>query len=127
MCGIQCKVMKLKSVYDLNFKWEIALGSAKYSECSKNLTVLPHLTEEIFTAYKRMACQVTVYKLKDDAGEILDETFYCTSPNCRKLSRTIIMTDVYHVEKILRKRKRRGEVEYFAKWKDYPDKLGSRE
>jgi len=33
-------------------------------------------TEEIFTVYKRMACQMPVYKLKDDAGEILDGTFY---------------------------------------------------
>ena len=35
---------------------------------------LPDFTEEIFTVYKRMARQVPVYKLKDDAGEILDGT-----------------------------------------------------
>ena len=35
------------------------------------------------------------------------------------------MTDVYRVEKILRKRKRRVVVEYFVKWKDYPDKFNS--
>ena len=72
-----------------------------------------------------MAYQVPLYKLKDVAGEILDGTFQSTSPNCRKLSRTIIMTDVYRVEKILRKRKRRVVVEYFVKWKDYPDKFNS--
>ena len=30
---------------------------------------------------------------------------------------------MYLVEKILRKRKRKGVVEYFVKWKDYPDKF----
>ena len=37
---------------------------------------LPNYTEELFTIYKRFARQVPVYKLKDDAGEILDGTFY---------------------------------------------------
>ena len=29
------------------------------------------------------------------------------------------------VEKVLRKRKRKGVVEYFVKWKGYPDKFNS--
>ena len=62
-----------------------------------------------------MESQVPVYRLKVAAGEILDGTFYGTSPSWRKLSRT--MTDVYRVRKILRKRKRKGVVEYFVKWK----------
>ena len=37
---------------------------------------LPNYTEEMFTVYKRFARQVPVYKLKDDAGEIRDGTFY---------------------------------------------------
>ena len=37
---------------------------------------LPNFTEELFTVYKRFPRQVPVYKLKDDAGEILDGTFY---------------------------------------------------
>ena len=82
---------------------------------------MPNFTKEIFTVCKRMGSQVPVYKLKDDAGEILDGTIYSKSPNCRKLSGR--MTDVYLVEKILRKRKRKGVVEYFVKWKDYPDKF----
>ena len=51
---------------------------------------LPNFKEEIFTVYKRMARQVPVYKLKDDAGEILDEHFM--SLNCRKLLRTMMCT-----------------------------------
>ena len=33
--------------------------------------------------------------------------------------------DVYRVEKVLRKQKRKGVVEYFVKWKGYPDKFNS--
>lgn len=73
---------------------------------------LPNFTEEIFTIYKRMTRRVPVYKLKDDEGEILEGTFY--EPELQKI-------DVYRVEKILRKRKRNGAVEYLVKWKGYED------
>ena len=81
---------------------------------------LPNFTEEMFTIYKRFARQVPVYKLKDDAGEILDGTFYEA-----ELQKVIKEDDVYRVEKVLRKRKRKGVVEYFVKWKGYSDKFNS--
>ncbi|CAH3160608.1 unnamed protein product [Porites lobata] len=81
---------------------------------------LPNFTEEIFTVYKRIARQVPVYKLKDDAGEILDGTFY--EPELQEIIKN---DDVYRVKKILRKRKRKGIVEHFVKWKGYPDKFNS--
>ena len=87
---------------------------------SKVKRMLPNFTEEMFTVYKRMARQVPVYKLKDDAGEILDGTFY--EPELQKITKN---DDVYRVEKILRKRKRKGIVEYFVKWKGCPDKFNS--
>ena len=77
---------------------------------------LPSFMEEICTVYKRMARQVPVYKLKDDAGEIIDGTFY--EPELQKI---IKIDDVYLVEKILRKRKRKGVVEYLVRWKGYED------
>ena len=77
---------------------------------------LPNFTEEIFTVYKRMARQVPVYKLKDDAGEILDGTFY--EPELQKIIKN---DDVYRVEKILQKRKRKGLVEFLVRWKAYED------
>ena len=86
----------------------------------KRKSYLPNFTEEMFTVYKRVARQVPVYKLKDDAGEILDGTFY--EPELQK----IIKNDyVYRVEKILRKRKRKGIVEFLVQWKGYPDKFNS--
>ena len=33
--------------------------------------------------------------------------------------------NVYDVEKILRTRRRNGKVEYYVKWKGYPDKFNS--
>ena len=77
---------------------------------------LPSFMEEIFTVYKRMARQVPVYKLKDDAGEIIDGTFY--EPELQKI---IKIDDVYLVEKILRNRERKGVVEYLVRWKGYED------
>ena len=81
---------------------------------------LPNFTEEMFTIYQRFARQVPVYKLKDDAGEILDGTFYEA-----ELQKVIKEDDVYRVEKVLRKRKRKGVVEYFVKWKGYSSKFNS--
>ena len=72
----------------------------------------------MFTIYKRFARQVPFYKLKDDAGEILDGTFYEA-----ELQKVIKKDDVYRVEKVLRKRKRKRVVEYFVKWKGYPEKF----
>ena len=54
---------------------------------------LPNFTDEMFTVFKRMARQVSVYKLTDDAGEVLDGTFY--EPELQKI---IINGDVYRVE-----------------------------
>ena len=61
-----------------------------------------------------------VYKLRDEAGEILDETFYE-----EEIQKVIEEDDVYRVEKALRNRKRKGVVEYFVKWKGYSDKFNS--
>ena len=74
----------------------------------------------MLTVYKRVARQVPVYKLKDDAGEILDGTFYEL-----ELQKIIKNDYMYRVEKILRKRKRKEIVKYFVKWKGYPDKFNS--
>ena len=65
-----------------------------------------------------MARQVPVYKLKKEAGEILDGI--CYEPELQK-----IIKNVYRVEKILCKRKRKGIVEYFVKGKGHPDKFNS--
>ena len=63
-----------------------------------------------------MPRQVPVYKLKDDANEILEGTFY--EPELQK----VIKNDkIYRVGIVLRKRKRNGKVEYLVKWMGYED------
>ena len=81
---------------------------------------ITNFTEEIFTIYKRFARQVPVYKLKDDDGEILDGTFYKA-----ELQKVTKGDDVYWVERVLRKRKCKGVVEYFVRWKGHLDKFNS--
>ena len=53
---------------------------------------------------------------ESNAGEILDGTFY--EPEQLKVIKN---DDVYRVEKIIRKRKRNGLVEYLIRWKSYYD------
>ena len=74
----------------------------------------------MFTIYERFVRQVPVYKLKDDAGEILEGTFY--EPELQKIIKN---DDVYRDEKILHMGKRKGVVEYLVKWKGYVDKFNS--
>ena len=59
---------------------------------------LPNFTKEMFMIYKRFLRQVPVYKLKDDAGEILDGTFYKA-----ELQKVIKEDDISGVEKVLHK------------------------
>ena len=65
---ILCVATMFKSLCDLN-RVRISKVNRMFEK-----SYLPNFTEEIFTVYKRMARQVPVYKLKDDAGEILDGT-----------------------------------------------------
>ena len=81
---------------------------------------LPGWTEEIFTVVERIARRPPVYRLKDYNGEVLAGTFY--EPELQKIVKE---NDVYHVEKIIKKRNRRGQVEYLVKWMGYPDSMNS--
>ena len=82
---------------------------------------LPAWTEEIFTVTKRNGLGNTpVYKLKDFSGEEIGGTFYE-----EELQVVDKRDDLYLVEKILRKRKRNGRIEYLVKWLGYPAKFNS--
>ena len=53
---------------------------------------LPNFTDELFTMYKRFPRQVPVYKVyKDDAGGILEGTFY--EPELQKIIKTIMVIE----------------------------------
>ena len=81
-CGILCIGMTFQSVVRFKFQVGDPVRISKVKRMFEN-SYLPDFTEEIFTLYKRMARQVHVYKLKDDAGETIEGTFY--EPELQKI------------------------------------------
>ena len=76
-------------------------------------------TREIFTIHKIIPRVPVVYKLKDLAGEVIEGTFY------KEELQKITDSGYYPVEKVLKKRKRHGKVEYFVKFQGYPEKFNA--
>ena len=74
----------------VRFKFQVA-DRVRISKVKRMFekSYLPNFTGEMFTVYKRMARQVPVYKLKDDAGEILDGTFY--EPQLQKIIKNDVL------------------------------------
>ncbi len=81
---------------------------------------LPNWTEEIFTIAKRLHKDPPMYKLKDDAGETLEGSFYE-----QELQKVIKEDNIFRVERILRRKKKGRDTFYLVKWKGYPDKFNS--
>ena len=72
-------------------------------------------TEEIFTIYARYLRQrIPVYKLVDYDREAIDGTFY--QSELQRVSKR----DVFKVDKILKRHKRRGISEVLMSWLSYP-------
>jgi hypothetical protein len=82
---------------------------------------IPNWTEEIFTIVDRYPTHPVTYGLADLTGEHISGKFY--EQEIQKVTKTD--DDVYEVEKVLKTRKRGGKVEYFVKWRGYPDKFNS--
>ena len=82
---------------------------------------LPAWSEELFTVAKRIGHQMyPAYKLRDYSGEEIQGTFYE-----QELQKVRKIDDLYRVEKVIRKRKRKGKTEYFVKWLGYPSSFNS--
>jgi transposase InsO family protein len=81
---------------------------------------LPNWTEEIFTIVDRHPTHPVTYGLADLTGEHIRGKFYE-----QEIQKVTGDDDVYEVEKVLKTRKRGGKVEYFVKWRGYPDKFNS--
>jgi hypothetical protein len=82
---------------------------------------LSNWTDEIFEIADKYPTYPVTYGLKDLAGETIEGKFY--EPEIQKVTKSA--EDLYDVEKVLKTRRRRGKVEYFVKWKGYPDKFNS--
>ena len=77
-------------------------------------------TEEIFTIHSRYLRQgIPVYKLVDYDKEPIQGTFY--QSELQRVSKR----DVFKVDKILKRRRRKGVSEVFVSWLGYPKKFNS--
>lgn len=77
-------------------------------------------SDELFTVVERFPTFPVTYGIADMNGERIKGRFY--SEELQKVTKT---DDVYTVEKILKTRRRNGKVEYFVRWRGYPDSFNS--
>jgi hypothetical protein len=75
---------------------------------------------ELFVIAVRYATAPVTYGLKDLTGEEIKGRFYE-----QELQKVIKTDSEYIIEKVLKTRKRNGQVEYFVKWKGYANKFNS--
>ena len=78
-------------------------------------------TEEIFKIFTLYPTVPVTYGVTDFFGEDIKGRFY--DWEVQKV--TPPSDDYYQVEKINKTRKRGGEVEYFVRWKSYPESMNS--
>ena len=79
-------------------------------------------TEEIFTIASRLRRQgIPQYKLMDYADERVDGSFY--EYELQPVTKT--SDDMWKVEKIIRRRRRKGKAEILVKWMGWPVKFNS--
>ena len=81
---------------------------------------LGNWSEELFVVRCRYATVPVTYGLKDLAEEDIKGRFYE-----QELQKVTESDRKYVVEKILKTRKRAGKIEYFVKWRSYPEKFNS--
>ena len=79
-------------------------------------------TKEVFIVNRRFLRQgIPVYKVVDYDKEPIQGTFYEAELQRVNKSRE----DLWKIEKILKRRMRRGLAEVFVKWQGYPKKFNS--
>lgn len=81
---------------------------------------LPGWSEEIFKIDSRQASRPPTYRIKDLNDQEIQGRFYE-----KELQKVDKRDDVYRVEKILRKRKRKGIAEVLVKWLGWPQDFNS--
>ena len=77
-------------------------------------------TEEEFEIAEAFTDNPSYYKIKDLRGTVLEGTFYE-----HELQKVVKNNNVYKIESILKKRKRKKHQKYFVKWLGYSDLLNS--
>jgi hypothetical protein len=80
----------------------------------------PNWTHEIFTIVKVLLRVPPVYIIKDYSDEIIKGVFYE-----QELQKVHKSDDVYKIDEVLDKRKRKNQTEYLVSWFGYPSKFNS--
>ncbi|GBN27011.1 Putative uncharacterized transposon-derived protein F54H12.3 [Araneus ventricosus] len=76
-------------------------------------------SREMFTVHQIVPRIPTVYKLQDFNNNVIGVTFYETE------MQKVVDSGYYSVERVIKKRKRKGKLEYFVKFQGYLDEFNS--
>ena len=107
-----------KIVYKFNVGDQVRIAKTKM-KFEKGY--LPNFSDEIFTIVKRYSRDLPVYVLKDYNDETIKGSFYeAELQRVRKPSDAL-----YRVEEVLKKRKRKGNTQYFVKWQGWDGRFNS--
>ena len=107
----------------LPLKWKYKVGDSvriKQSKRAFKKGYLPSWTEGIFTIHSLYPSDPPTYILKDYSDEIIKGKFY--EAELQVVTKT---DDVFVVESVIKSRKRGSKIEYFVKWRGYPEKFNS--
>lgn len=74
-------------------------------------------TQELFTVTECVRREPPVYRISDLLGEAIQGTFYA-----QELQK-VRPKEEFLIEKIMKKRTRKGQLEYYVKYRGYPDKF----
>jgi transposase InsO family protein len=105
-------------------QWKFQIGDTVRITVYKNIFMKGYTqnwTDELYTVTERFSSTPPTYGLKDLAGEEIKGRFY--EQEIQKVIKT--EEDEYIVEKVLKTRKRNGQLEHFVKWRGYADKFNS--
>lgn len=77
---------------------------------------------EKFLIHEILPTQPVTYRLRDHSGEVIAGSYYA-----QELQRVkpIKPADIFAIETVIKKRKRKGKTEYFVQWKGYPSSFNS--
>ena len=107
------------------FKWTLKVGDAVRISVKRTVFrkgYVGNWSEEIFSVHQRFRSQPVTYAIVDAVGDPIKGRFYQW-----ELQKVEKPSDdhYYAVEKIIKTRKRGGRIQYYVKWRGYPDSMNS--
>ena len=80
---------------------------------------LPNWTEQIYTVSEVLGNEPTQYKLRDEHNVVIKGSFYSA-----ELQR-VVPPERHAIERVLRRRRVRGRMQYFVQWRGYGPEFNS--